>query len=442
MTTEAGRHPATAPAARRDAIDVARVLALLVVVLGHLLLAVIDRPRGEIRGANLLALHPGWAWIAVLSPMPVFFAAAGWANSHSTAASAAPRLRALVGLGAVAVCGWSVAVAVAVLSTGEPGVVGDGARLATQPLWFVAAYVPFAAAGARLAWLGDRHPGGALAVVLTTLAAIDVARFALGAPDWIGWPAFYLAWGTPWVAGAWWRARCEAGAIDERRAGATLALVAGTAAALLVALAEYDPALIDAVDGARSNTNPPTLYTAVVSLAQVGVLLVGAHALDVVGRRWRSWWDRLGEAAVGVYVWHLTALTLCAAVIAAGFPVPERLTIEWWSTRPLWWAAVLALTMGFVGLTASARSTLAGRSRRADPPSVRRVVAGVVVAALAGAYVGLEGPATVPQAAVSSASFVGAWLLLRSSPAARAPGGTPAGRFRSLRRRRTAPHSG
>lgn len=183
--------------------------------------------------------------------------------------------------------------------------------------------------------------------------------------------------------------------------------------------------MIDAVDGARSNTNPPTLYTAVVSLAQVGVLLVGAHALDVAGRRWRSLWDRLGEAAVGVCVWHLTALAVCAAVVAAGFPVPERLTVEWWSTRPLWWAAVLAVTMGFVGLTAFARSTLAGRSRRAGPPSVRRVVAGVFVAALAGAYVGLEGPATVSQAAVSSASFVVAWSMLRSPPVVRAPAVPP-----------------
>lgn len=204
MTAGVGRRPATAPSPRRGAIDVARVLALLVVVLGHLLLAVIDRPHGQIRGANLLALHPRWAWIAVLSPMPIFFAAAGWANTRSTAVSAAPRLRALVGLGAVAVCGWSIAVFVAVVTTGEPGIVADGARLATQPLWFVAAYVPFAAAGARLARLGDRHPGGALAVALVVLAAIDVARFALGAPDWIGWSAFYLAWGTPWVAGAWW----------------------------------------------------------------------------------------------------------------------------------------------------------------------------------------------------------------------------------------------
>ena len=37
-------------------------------------LAVVDRQHGDLRGANLLELRPGWAWIAALAPMPVFFA--------------------------------------------------------------------------------------------------------------------------------------------------------------------------------------------------------------------------------------------------------------------------------------------------------------------------------------------------------------------------------
>ena len=64
-------------------IDVARVGALLIVVFGHLSLAVIDRPGGHVRGANLLALHPGWAFVVAIAPMPVFFAAAGWAHTTS-----------------------------------------------------------------------------------------------------------------------------------------------------------------------------------------------------------------------------------------------------------------------------------------------------------------------------------------------------------------------
>lgn len=399
---------------RRDAIDVARILALAIVVFGHLLLAVIDRPHGRIRGANLLALNPGWAWLAALAPMPVFFAAAGWANAGATPITAAPRLRTLVGLGAVAVCGWSVAVVAADMISGHPGIVGDGARIATQPLWFIAAYAPFAAGGAAIAQLASRHVVKCIVFCLVVLAALDIARFRFGGGSWIGWPGFFLAWGTPWVVGAWWRARRESTSFDERWHGLAIAGIACTVCILLVAFAGYDPALIDAVDGARSNTNPPTLYTAVAALAQVGLLLTIAGVLDLVGRRWRKLWDRAGDAAVGIYVWHLTALALCAAIIAAGVPVPSRLTVAWWATRPLWWAAVLAMATALVALTAIGRTWVGHRRTDERTVSAGRALAGVVVSAAGGAYVGLEGPASGARAAVCSLLFVTAWFLLRA----------------------------
>lgn len=403
---------------RRDAIDVARVLALLVVVLGHLLMAVIDRRDGEIRGANLLALHPGWVFVAALAPMPVFFAAGGWANATATLTTSLGRLRTLVGLSAVVVCAWSAGVILAIVITGDAGVVGDGARVATQPLWFVAAYVPLAAAGGWLARLAAERIVGVVGVSLALLAALDLARFALDAPEWIGWPGFYLAWGTPWLLGGWWRARHLDNGLDERRVGWALALGGAAGCAALVVVAGYEPALIDAVPGARSNTTPPTLYTAVAAIAQVGIFMVAGQALDRAGRRWRRWWDRAGEAAIGIYAWHLTALTLCAAVIAAGFPVPERLTPTWWLTRPLWWAVVLTLTAGFVAATAAGRSRL--RAARPTSESGRRTgrsgvnVAGVAAAATAAAVVGLRGPRSVELALVCSALFLLAWAGLRA----------------------------
>jgi hypothetical protein len=393
----------------RDAIDVARVLALLVVVCGHLTLAVVDREAGTVRGANLLALHPQWAWVAAAAPMPVFFAAGGWANAGASVPSAVPRLRTLVALATVVVASWSAAVLVAVAVAGEPGVIADGARIATQPVWFLAAYVPFVAAGRFLAGAAARAPVAAIGGSLGVLAALDIARFGLGAPTWLGWPAFFVAWGVPWLAGGWWRARATQG-FRERRTGLALALTAGAAAVALVHLAGYSPALIDAVDGARSNTTPPTLYTAVVGLAQVGILLLCAGWLDVAGHRWRRWWDRAGEAAVGVYLWHLTALALCAGVVALGAPVPERLTATWWLTRPLWWAAVIAVSLGLVAVTAAVRSRLRRPDVAPVSPGVGAAIAGVVLTAAGAALVGLRGPRTAPLALACSASFLAAWL--------------------------------
>jgi hypothetical protein len=420
--------PTRRDAPRRDAIDVARVGALAMVVAGHLLLAVIDRgPDGALRGANLLSLHPDLAWLSLLAPMPVFFAAAGWANASGTVLRAAPRLRTVVGLGAVVVLVWYVPAVVERLATGERGVLGDGARIATQPLWFLAAYLPFAASGARLAALA-RRPVVAVGSCLVLLAVLDMARLGGDAPQWIGWFGFLPAWGVPWLLGAWWRDQ-RFDRRRERRTGALIALVAAVVGAVLVWRGGYEPALIDAVAGRRSNTTPPTLFTAVAAVAQVGVLLVLAGALDRVGARRRAVVRAGNGVAVGVYVWHLTALALCGGVVALGLPVPERSTGWWWVTRPLWWAAVLAVTAALVAASARVRQVLVDRRLGRPAGCERGAVAastGVVLAAVGAALVGLRGPSSVATAAVALGALLSGWWLLPAPVARldRPPSGT------------------
>jgi hypothetical protein len=398
--------------ARRGAIDVARVGALGLVVLGHLTLAIIDRgPDGELRGANVLALYPGLAWLAMLAPMPVFFAAAGWANSTSTPRSCAPRLTVLVGLGAVVVGVWSAASVGERLVRGDGGVVADGARLATQPLWFLAVYVPFAALGSGISRVASR-PVVAVGACFAVLICLDAARFWFGAPEALGWPGFYLAWGVPWLVGAWWRLRWQTGSIDERRSGALLAVTGSAVAGGLVLFFGYDPALIDAVEGQRSNTTPPGLFTAVAAVVQVGLLMMIAIVLDHVAARWRTIFDRAGEMAVAVYAWHLTALALCAALIAGGVWAPGRFSAGWWMSRPLWFVAVLGLTVLLAAATHRGRR----RQRRSNcpaEPSMVRIGLGLASATLGAGIVGLVGPRSLASATFATAAFVAGWWLLR-----------------------------
>ena len=389
----------------------------MLVVLGHLTLAVIDRgPDGAIRGANAIALNPGLAWLAMLAPMPVFFAAAGWANATSTPRSAAPRLRTLVGLGAVVVVLWSTMSIVEILVRGEGGIVADGARIATQPLWFLAVYVPLAALGSDIATLAQ-HPVAAVGACLGVLAALDLARFEFGAPEAIGWPGFFLAWGVPWLIGAWWRLRWQTGWQHERRAGAVLVAIASVCALGLVHVGGYHPALIDAVEGQRSNTTPPGLFTAVAGVVQVGVLMVVAGGLDRLAARWRGLFDRAGEASVAVYVWHLSALAFCAAALAAGVWAPVRFSMGWWLTRPMWFAAVLGVT----GLLAAATAWVRRRiHRETEGESTNiRIGVGLVCATVGAGVIGLLGPRTLPSATFAMAAFVAGWWCLRSPGAVR-----------------------
>lgn len=398
---------------RRGAIDVARVGALVLVVLGHLALAVIDRgPDGTIRGANVLSLYPDLAWLAILAPMPVFFAAAGWANATSTPQSTAPRLSTLVGLSAVVVVLWSAASIGEILTQGEGGVVADGGRVATQPLWFLAVYVPFAALGSRITALAHR-PCLVVGACFAVLVVLDVARFGYGAPELLGWPGFFVAWGVAWLIGAWWRTRWEAGWSHEQRTGALMALTGSIAACGLVLFAGYDPALIDAVDGQRSNTTPPGLFTAVASVVQVGLLMMSANGLDRIAARWRVVFDQAGDVSVAVYVWHLTALALCAAMIAAGLWAPVRFSIGWWLTRPLWFAAVLGVTALVAAPTGRERDRQRGEPHPVRQPSTTRIATGVASTTVGAAAIGLFGPRTMASATLTAAAFVVGWWCLR-----------------------------
>lgn len=404
---------------RRGAIDVARIAALAVVVFGHLLMAVVDRAAsGAVRGTNLLALHPGWSPIAMVAPMPVFFAAAGWANAPVGVARSIVRLRTLLGLAAACVAGWSVAVLTMWAITGRAGVVGAGARLATQPLWFLAAYLPLTLLARPVAAAVHRRPVVVFGTAFAVLGALDLWRFGAHGPGWPAWIGFFVAWGVPWALGSWWRDRCETGAFAERRVGAAWMLVGGLAAWLLVARFGYQASLIDYGSDGRSNTNPPTLYTAVVALVQVGGLLCIARGLDAVATRRRTLIDRLGGAAVAVYVWHLSALALVVAVsTAVGVVLVRRDTVLWWLTRPLWWGAVLAVCVGFVAATAAVRQRFAvgDESRGAADAgnTLGRRFLGVLVGAVGAGFVGLQGPGSPGRAVICTALLGGGWLLAR-----------------------------
>ncbi len=182
--------------------------------------------------------------------------------------------------------------------------------------------------------------------------------------------------------------------------------------------AGYQASLIDYGSDGRSNTNPPTLYTAVVGLAQVGLLMILAPALDRLGARFRALWDRAGSAAIGVYVWHLTALSLCVGIVAIrGVPAPHRLSASWWLLRPVWIVAVLGMCAVLIGATAAMRAKIRPRAAKAGAAT------GTGSAPRAwscdrrgrGAVIGLYGPGTVPRALICCTLLGVGWLLLRNA---------------------------
>lgn len=399
---------------RRPAIDLLRGVSLMMVVAGHLSLAVIDKSGGDIRGDNLLALFPRWSWVTMIAPMPLFFLAGGYSNATSVFREACARLATFAALAATVVSAWAVPVVIAELSTGSSGVIGDGARLATQPLWFFAAYAPLAAS---TPWLW-RSSNRVLATIIVGCALVvalcDMVRFTEVGPGWIGWIGFLPAYGSFWVAGMWWRRMSSHPRFRERRWGLFVAVICGVLATFLTAKCGYSWALIDAVPGRRSNTTPPTAFTVTAGFLQIGLVATFATVLDSIASAKERFFRQLRNVAVGVYIWHLSALTVVAAVFAAGVPLAVRFTTWWWLTRPLWYLVIGVVTFGLVRIT----ERLVTRLGRGTPDGadagdgIPARVAGVLVFATAAAHIGLKGPRSSAPAVILVLALATSWWLL------------------------------
>ena len=396
---------------RRGAIDLVRSGSLLLVVLGHLTMTVIDTtPSGSVRGSNLLALYPQWAWLGMLSPMPVFFVAAGWAHAHSTINDRRRRLRILVAVGATVIAMWSLISILEIVVTHRSGVLGDGARIATQPLWFLAAYIPLA----MVAQLFARWSAHIVTVTVTCIGVVavsDVARFTFDAPRWVGFPGFFATWAIPWAIGIWWRLQHEKKLLPERKVGAVLAVMGVIASILLVRFAGYHPSLIDAVPGHRSNSTPPTLFTCTAAVTQVGIIMVFAQQFDVLAARWQKILRHMNALSVGTYVWHLTAIAICAGFIALGAPMPSRFSRDWWILRLPWFIMVLAITALLVVGTRTIQKYLQNKSLH-ESVDIKTNTVGLVLVSVGSVVTGLYGPRTLPTALAMTGCFLGGLLLL------------------------------
>lgn len=383
---------------RRGAIDIARSSSLVLVVVAHLTMVVLDRaPDGSLRGINLFELYPRMEWLTMLSPMPLFFVASGWANVGGARASRLGRVVVLLGLATVVAAGWSLAALIERITTGDNGIVADGSRIATQPLWFLTAWIPFTVFSDVLT-RAARRIIPAVGTCLVVLAIVDVIRFVGDAPRWVGYPGFFVAWAVPWLMGAWWRQRHDTSTFHERRKGGAIAGGSIAISIVLVAFFDYHAALIDAVPGHRSNTTPPTLFTAVASLVQVGLFFIVARTLDSVAARRGRAIRSLDALAPGLYVWHLTALSLWGAVLAAGAWAPQRLSWQWWVSRPVWFAAVIAASIVFSLATRRVTSRLQAMPVRTDAGRGPFVIVPTLVAAATFGLIGLYGPDTTGMA--------------------------------------------
>jgi len=346
----AARLDATTPPGRDRAVDALRAFAILGVVLGHWLVTALVADGGALHTASPLQHMPWLAPISwVFQTLAVFFlvgghvATRGYASARARGATYGQwltvRLARLFRPAAALLTLWTVAAIALLLSGADFETVRTLVKLALSPLWFLVVFGGLTAVTPLVARLNPLWP---LAVVLH----VDLIRFGLGGPSWLGWVNVAAGWLVPYTLGAAW----TRGELDRARAGWVL-LAGGTAATAALVLGAGYPASMVGVPGTTiSNLDPPTLAAVTFGLAQCGLALLLRDRLRRTMRRPLAWSAvaLVNLSAMTIFLWHQTALmAITATTLPAGHlpglhTHPDDLT---WVAARVAWLPLFALAL-------------------------------------------------------------------------------------------------
>ncbi|MFD9307356.1 acyltransferase [Streptomyces sp. NPDC060048] len=340
----ADRIAAATPAHRDRSVDALRAFAILGVVLGHWLVTALTSVDGDLRTTSPLAHMSGLAPVSwVFQTLAVFFlvgghvAAQGYQSARGRGVSygqwVGQRLGRLFRPVAAVLVLWTVTAGGMLVGGVGTSTVHTLLKLVLSPLWFLLVFAALTAVTPLVSRLSPLWP-------VAVVAVVDVSRFALGGPQWIGWVNVAAGWLVPYTLGAAW----SRGAFSRRGRAALLLLGGGiTATAALILWGGYPASMVGVPGAAVSNLNPPTLAAVAFGLAQCGLALLLREPLARAMSRPRAWAKvaLVNLSAMTVFLWHQTAMmavTALGLLVSTDLPglhtVPD--SVGWIVVRLLW----------------------------------------------------------------------------------------------------------
>ena len=339
---------ARTPPERDRYADLIRVLAILVVVYGHWIAAVVLVDDGELVATQLLVVEP-WTRVAtwVAQVMPLFFLVGGRVNADSltraaergqtAAAWVRKRSRRLLRPLLPVLAVWLPLGPVLAAAGAPQGLVEEATDAAFIPLWFLVVYLLVIVLG-PITWRAHQRFGSAvLAAVIPLVVVVDVLDRA-DVPA-VGQVNYLLVFGLAHQLGYFW----AQGRLPTGARGLHLAWSGLAAALLLVAWLGYPVSMVGLQADADSNATPPTLALLALAVAQLGVVLALRRPVE----RWLHahpvpWatMAMLGTVIITLFLWHMTALLIVASATHLTGWWPEMTEIDglWWALRPAWLA--------------------------------------------------------------------------------------------------------
>jgi fucose 4-O-acetylase-like acetyltransferase len=389
-----------APPTRNRYIDFLRAASIIVVVLGHWLMAAPTVERGAFSLSDMLHVAPWSQWLTWLfQVMPLFFIVGGYANAASWgsyaaadrgyAAWVARRLQRLVRPVLPLLIAWAVVALTARWIGLSAAIISAGSTVALLPLWFLAVYVIVVAIAPLTHGLWLRHGIASFwALVAAAIAVEALAR--VPALDFIRWSNYAFVWLAFHQLGHAWRH----GAFTKP--ARALLLAAGGFAALLLlrAVAGYPVSMVTVPGDPASNTNPPSIALLALGITHGGLVI----AAEARGRRWlerpRRWAATvlINSVILTLYLWHTTVMIVLVALLEWPGGAGLRLAPDsaaWWLTRPLWIMALVALVSAAIAVFG--RFEALPPDRGDSPPPGWRSVAGAVTLSAGLVWIGSVG---------------------------------------------------
>ena len=402
------------PPERNRYVDFLRAVSILVVVIGHWLIATAWYVDGELTPGHLLKSHPQTQWLTWLfQVMPVFFIVGGYSNAVSLESAKrkgqgyadwlAARLYRLVTPLLVLIITWGVVAGVMNLMNVRPAVIAFTSQAALIPTWFLSIYITLALL-APVAYKFWRRYGFLSFWALAAVAVIVDALFFGADIRWPGWTNYVWVWLAVHQLGFAWR--------DGRMGNAAKLLIyAALGLIALYSLVRWGPyplAMVGSPDEGLSNTLPPKITLLALGIFQFGLLLSLEGPMRKALSNLRLWTATvlINSMIMTVYLWHITIMVIFGSVLylSGGFGLHiEPGTTAWWLTRPLWIGSLIVL------LTPAALllSSLERRSRKPDTPvpSAARQVVGAIMTCLGIALLAMWGFGGAPIAGFAVGAF-------------------------------------
>ena len=406
---------AKTPPERNRYVDFLRAVSIMVVIIGHWMIATAWYVDGQLTPGHLLKSHPQHQWLTWLfQVMPIFFIVGGYSNAVSLESAArkgqdyaawlVARLHRLVSPLLVLFIVWAAMAGVMTLMNVREVVIVFTSQAALIPTWFLAIYIVVVLLAPTAYKLWQKFGFASFWAFVAVGVVTDTLFFAADI-KWPAWSNYFWVWLAVHQLGFAWR---------DGKMGSPpkLLLYSALGFGALYALINYGPyplAMVGSPDEGLSNTLPPKITLIALGVFQFGLLLAVEGPMRRALDNLKLWTATvlINSMIMTVYLWHITIMVLFGAVLyqfgGFGFHI-EPGTTEWWATRPIWIGVLLVLLLPL----ALALSPLErrGRAKGAPVPAAARQVVGAVMTGFGIALLAMWGFGGGPMPWLDIAAFL------------------------------------